>query len=122
MQRSMVLSLRELAAYLSSHPELCDIAAMRGDVPCGTRAQTAQIERIMGRFGFATVAGRVQLSVGDQVRRLGKNILISLIVFVRDATALRVDTLKRVRVPIFISRRALAERFGAIREFSAGIG
>jgi hypothetical protein len=76
----------------------------------------------MGRFGFATVAGRVQLSVGEQVRRLGENILISLIVFFRSASAVRVDTLNGVRVPIFISRRALTERFGTIREFSAGIG
>jgi hypothetical protein len=40
-----------------------------------------------------------------------KNILISLIVLVHNAGALCPDTLWRVRVPIYLSRRTLEKNF-----------
>ena len=113
MQQHITLSLRELAQYLSSRPDMRDIAVICGDVPCGTRAQSQQIVRIMAHYGFEAIAERERLPIGERIHWFGENILVSLIVFVQNAGALRLDSLKRVRVPIYISRRTLEERFGS---------
>jgi hypothetical protein len=52
--------------------------------------------------------------------RLGENILISLIVLAQNADALRVDTLRRTRVPIYISRQTLEQKFGSIERTATG--
>jgi hypothetical protein len=111
-QQQIALSLRELAHYLSSHSDLEDIAAICADVPCGTKSQSAQVARIMAHYGFEVVSESQRLSIGRLAHRFCENILISLIVFVQNARALRLDSLSRVRVSIFISRHALEERFG----------
>lgn len=67
----------------------------------------------MAHYGFETIAESEHLPVGERLHRFGENILISLIVFVQNAQALRLDSLNRVRVPSYISRRVLAQRFGA---------
>ena len=54
------------------------------------------------------------------MHRLGENILISLMVFAQNARALRLDTLMRVRVPIYLSRRTLEQKFGDVNEAAAG--
>jgi hypothetical protein len=112
MQRAIAISLGELARYLSSRSDLSDVAVICGDVPSATRAQWRQIEHIMGYYGFETVMLPERLSLGGGIRRLGENILISLIVFAQNARALRFDTLLRVRVPIYLSRRTLEQKFG----------
>ena len=113
MQQHITLSLRELAQYLSSRPDLRDIAVICGDVPCGTRAQSQQIVHIMAHYGFEAIAERERLPIGEHIHWFGENILVSLIVFVQNAGALRLDSLKRVRVPIYISRRTLEKLFGS---------
>jgi hypothetical protein len=113
MRRMIATSLRELAAYLRSRSDLADVAVICGDVPSGTARQRDQIARIMSRFGFETIAEPEHLSLSGRLHRLGENILISLIVLVRNATALRRDTLWRVRVPIYLSRQRLEETFGS---------
>jgi hypothetical protein len=76
-------------------------------VPSGTRSQSGQVARIMGYYGFETIPETGALSLGERLHRFGENILISMIVLAHNAAALRSDTLARVRVPIFLSRRAL---------------
>jgi hypothetical protein len=119
MQKSISTSLRELVPYLSSRPDLCDISMICGDVPCATKAQWRQIEHIMGYYGFETVMESERLSLGEQVHRFGENVLISLTVFAQNTAALRLDTLRRVRVPIYLSRRDLERKFGKINEAAA---
>jgi hypothetical protein len=109
MQQVIMTSLGELACYLASRPDLSDIAVVCADVPSGTRTQSGQLARIMGRYGFETISEQEHLPLGERLHRLGENILISLIIFARNAGALRRDTLKRVRLPIYLSRRALVE-------------
>lgn len=116
MQRRIAVSLRELAHYLSSRSDLRDIVVICADVPSATKAQSQQLARIMARYGFEAIAEHERLPIGERVHRFGENILISLIVFAQNASALRLDTLGRVRLPIFISRRALEERFGSAPE------
>ena len=105
-------SLRELASFLASRPELNDVALVCGDVPSGTKAQSAQVARIMAHYGFESRPEPEQVSMGQRLNRLGENILISMIILAHNPGALHLDTLKRVRVPIYLSRRGLEREFG----------
>jgi hypothetical protein len=111
MQRAIAISLGELARYLAERPELADIAVVCGDVPSATRSQSGQLARIMAHYGFETIAEPEHLPLAERLYRLGENILISLIVLAHNAGALRPDTLSRVRVPIYLSRRVLESDF-----------
>jgi hypothetical protein len=112
MQRAIATSLRELARYLASRPELGDISAICGEVPSGTRTQSEQLARIMARYGFEAIIEPEHLPIVERLHRFGENILISLFVFAHNPAALRLDTLKRVRVPIYLSRLVLETEFG----------
>jgi hypothetical protein len=114
MQRAMLTSLRELARFLAARPDLHDIAVIAGDAPSGTADQRQQLARIMARFGFEAVIAPEHLPIRDRLRRFGENILISLVVFVHNAKALRPDTLMRVRLPIYLSRQTLEREFGGV--------
>lgn len=110
--RQMESSLRELARYCTAHPELDDVVAIAANVAQGTRDQRAQLTYIMRRFGFAPPAA-VEPSRSDaRLRRLGENLLIAVMVMARNPIVLRVDTLWRDRTELYLSRTALAERFG----------
>jgi YkoP-like protein len=111
MQRAIAFSLFELARYLAERPDLADVAVICGDVPSATKSQSGQLARIMARYGFETIAEPGRLPVGERLHRFGENILISLIVLANNAGALRPDTLARVRVPIYLSRRILETDF-----------
>jgi hypothetical protein len=115
IERHIEMSLRELADYLSSRRDLRDISVICGNVPCGTQSQSRQIAHIMAHFGFETIFERERLSLGERIHRFGENVLISLTVFARNTSALRLDTLSRVRVPIYLSRRTLEHKFGDAR-------
>jgi len=112
LHRRIRISLAELAHYLGSRPDLADIEVIFGDVPSGVREKYAQIGRIMARYGFEVIPEPQGLTLTQRLRRWGENILISLLVFAQTAGALHRNTLRRVRVPIYLSRRALEEYFG----------
>jgi len=112
MQQGIAVSLRELARYLASRPDLSDVAAVGADVPSATKAQSRQLARIMAHYGFEAIAESGRLPIGERMHQFGENILISLMVLALNPGALRLDSLQRVRLPIYISHRALAERFG----------
>ena len=116
IQQAITTSLAELARFLASRPELSDIAVVCADVPSGTLAQSEQLARIMGRYGFETIAEPEHLPFAERMHRFGENILISLIVLASNAAALRGDTLKRVRVPIYLSRHVLEKKFNGMGE------
>jgi len=120
MQRAIVLSLRDLARYLAGRPDLADIAVICGHVPSATKSQRGQLTRIMAYYGFESIAESEPLPLGERLHRLGENILISLIVLAHNAGALRRDTLTRVRVPIYLSRRVLESEFAAEDEVVLG--
>lgn len=122
MQKGIAISLRELAQFLSSRPDLRDISVICGDVPSGTKAQSRQVAHIMGYYGFETRNEDGHLPIGERVHRFGHNVLISLIVFAQNAAALRIDTLNRVRVPIYLSRRTLERKFGNIKALPGEAG
>jgi hypothetical protein len=107
-------SLQELAQYLAARTDTDDIAAVRAVAALGADARKEKITRILSRYDFEIVLKREPPpSLLQQIRRLGENILISLMVLAYNASALRRDTLRRGRVPAYLSRRALDERYGA---------
>lgn len=114
LQKSIAISLRELARFLASRPDLRDISVICGDVPSGTKAQSRQVAHIMAYYGFETRNDDEPLRLGERLHRFGQNVLISLIVFAHNAGALRLNTLSRVRVPIYLSRPTLERKFGKI--------
>jgi len=114
MQRAIATSLRELARYLATRPDLSDVAAVCADVPSGTQTQSEQLARIMARYGFEAKVEPAHMPIGERLHRFGENILISMIVLAHNAGALRPDTLKRVRVPIYLSRGVLEREFGRL--------
>ena len=120
MQRAIALSLRDLARYLAGRPDLADIAVICGHAPSATKSQSGQLTRIMAYYGFESIAESEPLPPGERLHRLGENILISLIVLAHNAGALRRDTLTRVRVPIYLSRRVLESEFAAEDEVVLG--
>jgi hypothetical protein len=112
VQHGIAVSLHELADYLASRPQLHDVQVICGDVPCGTQSQAHQLAHIMAHYGFETILEEEPVPLRERLHRLGDNILISLMVLAQNSVTLRRDTLRRVRVPIYLSRRGLAERFG----------
>ncbi len=120
-QQGIALSLRELVHYLSLRPDLRDIAVICANAPSSTRWQGKQLARIMARFGFEAIAEDERLPIGERIHRFGEDILISLLMFARHARALRPDSLRRVRVQIFVSRRTLEEKFSNAGEPASGV-
>jgi hypothetical protein len=105
-------SLRELAGHLARCPELDDVVAFRILLGLGVPSQRLQLLRIMGRFGFELVPTPEPSSLMERARRLGENVLISLMVVARNPWALRRDSLWRDRVRVYLSRRKLEQRYG----------
>jgi hypothetical protein len=122
MQKAISISLRELAHHLSSRPDLNDVNIVCADVPSATRARSRQIEYIMAHYGFETIMESEPLPLRQRIHRFGENVLISLTVFASNAGALRLDTLNRVRVPIYLSRRSLEQKFGGLNAATAQAG
>jgi hypothetical protein len=109
-QQGIAISLRELVHYLSSRPDLRDVAVICANAP------SSKLARIMARYGFEAIAEDERLPIGERIHRFGEDILISLIMYARHARALRLASPRRVRVQIFVSRRALEERLGSAAE------
>jgi hypothetical protein len=111
-RRQMELSLFELGRYCAQTPELFDIVAIAANVSQGTREQRDQLTNIMRRFGFAPPLAIEPVRSDARLRRLGENVLITVFILARNPVVLRADTLWRDRTELFLSRTALAERFG----------
>lgn len=116
LNRACDASLRELSRFLQARPALDDVAAICGNMTFEPPCRSVQLAQFVGRFGFEEVAARRTRSLGQQVQRFGENIFISMMVLARNAAALRADTLWRDRTLVFLSRRKLQDRYGAVHE------
>jgi hypothetical protein len=112
MHVCFVHSLRELARYLRSRPQYDSVSIIRANVVFGAREESAQVVRLMGRYGFEPVKETAPVTARKCARRLGENILISLMVLAHNGAALRRSTLRRDRVQMLLSRRMLERRYG----------
>ena len=105
-------SLRQLARYLASRSDLDDICLLRCTMGFAGRERNDQMVRLIRRYGFEFVPPATTVTLSERARRLGENILISLIVLARNQAALRRDTLRRGRTRVFMSRKVLEQRYG----------
>jgi hypothetical protein len=111
INRSMELSLRELASHLD-HCGLDDIAAIRANMGIGPDEERRRFARFMARFGFGAMPAREPVSLAERMRQLGENILICAAVLARNPAALRPSFLLRGRLEMYLSRRCLEEHYG----------
>jgi hypothetical protein len=109
--RGITYSLTQLSAYLGARADCGTVAAIRANMAFATAGETAQLLRICGRYGF-TPGWEEAESFGGEAHRLGENILISMMLLARNARALRLSTLRRVRVRVFMLRSELDRRYG----------
>jgi hypothetical protein len=105
----MNISLQELAHYLNEQPELKDIKAICADMCLGTAAKRNQLARIVGHFGFE--AARRGLGRAGPLARLSQNIMMFLLVLATNPSTLRGEILLRSHQRIFLSRKALMQRY-----------
>ncbi len=112
IERCLDTSLSELARYLSSHDDLADVKAIRGQMSLGSSARSKQIARIAERYGFKSFSRPKPASIGIALHRFGENILVSLLVLRRNPRAVRRDTLRRDRTLTYLSRGDLNTRYG----------
>jgi hypothetical protein len=105
------VSMRELARHLAVRPDLDDVRAIRGNMGLGSAERSDQVARLVGRYGFERIQPASPPKLGERMHRLGENILISMLVIARNATALRTDTLLRDRVMVYLSRQSLEQRY-----------
>lgn len=112
MTHRIEISLCELARYLAFELALRDVSVICADAAVCTGRKSGQVARIMARYGFEAIAESETPPISERIHRLGENVLISLMVFAQNASALRADSLTRVRVPLFLSRKVLEHRFG----------
>jgi hypothetical protein len=118
MRASIGHSLDLLGCYLSE-PGAAGIRAIRANLAQATPGEAWQIVRIMQHFGFTPGTEPKSESLGKKLHRFGENILVSMLVAAHNPRALRWDTLRRTRIPVFISSARLRQR---CREASKGAG
>ena len=111
MNRCLDVSLRELAHWLASRPDLADIAVVRASAMFGTTEQADQVLRTEKRFGFELIF-EPRPSLAKRLHWLGENILVSLMVLARNPVAFRFDSWRRGRVPTVMMRDVLMSRYG----------
>lgn len=107
-------SLAELASYLDAHEELSDVNAVRGNLVFASKQRVSQLAKVASSFGFEHVPCEGGLSLRQRLHLFGENILISMLVLMRNPRSLRNDTLKRERTRTFLSRRELQRRYSSI--------
>ena len=110
--RCVEISLRELARYLRAHPELRDVAVVRGNIVFCVAEQSDQMVRVCRRFGFEMVDCGGPDTLGAYIHRLGQNVLVSLMVLALNGVAIRPSSLRRVRLQAYLSRKVLISQFG----------
>ena len=108
VRAALSASFVELARYLEQHPELRHVRAICGDMHLSTRQQRDQLARIVARYGFIVVDSRTRPGA---LHRLGKPILIALLVLATNPAALRSAILRRQHTRLLLPRAALERRF-----------
>ncbi|MDA9426022.1 MULTISPECIES: hypothetical protein [Bradyrhizobium] len=114
LSREIDLSLRALAAFVTSRSDLADVAAISATLAFGSDATTPLMIELSGRFGFAKPLeqARSRRTAGDRLHQIGENMLITLLVWSHNPRALRGNTMRRTRLHVYMTRETLIGRFG----------
>ncbi len=111
VSRAIQISLRELARYLQQPSRLDRVVALRGDMHLGSARQTRQLAHIVARYGFEAVDDRNVRRRRGALHRLGKSILIVMLVAATNPVALRSTILRRYHRRVYLSRATLERRY-----------
>lgn len=111
IERAFDLSLRDLARYLASDPQVHDVIAIRADLRLGAAAYNAKLARITTHFGFE--AARTERDSASMLHRFGESILIFLLLLASNPGAIRLPALSREHKLAYLSRAALERRYAA---------
>jgi len=99
--RSVAKSLRGLAQFLMSRPQLSDINIIRAITNLDS------LQRIAARHGFEVIRDQVKLSPWQRVHRFGENILFGLLTLACHSGRARPRKFSRSRQVIYLARGAL---------------
>ena len=111
LDRCFAESLRELARFLMTKPELGNITIIRANMSLGSKAQSASLYGIVSRHGFEVFPDEVGLSLSVHARRFGENILYWLLTLVSNPAASRSNKFWRTRSWICLSRSVLERKY-----------
>lgn len=109
-------SLRALADYLRRNPDLDDIRAIRADMSLRPAERGDQLARIIGHYGFHWVPANGGLKWGPH--RLGRHILMFLLVVASNPNAARATVFRRDRTVSYLSRGALERRYPGVPDLA----
>jgi YkoP domain len=104
--RAIETSLRELARHLMQCSELDEVVAVCADMRLATAKQSAQLVRIVSRYGFEA-AKDSRVGRPGLLRFIGENILMVLLILATNPTAFRAEVLRRGHARVIISRAKL---------------
>ena len=111
IERAFDLSLRDLARYLASDPQVYDVIAIRADLRLGAADYNDKLARITAHFGFEAV--RTECDSASMLHRFGESILIFLLLLASNPGAVRLPALSREHKLAYLSRAALERRYAA---------
>lgn len=103
--RAVETSLRELARHLT-HSDFDPVVAVCADMRLATARQSAQLARIVSRFGFEAEKDS-RIGRPGRLRLFGENILMVLLVLATNPIAFRAAVLRRDHARVIISRARL---------------
>jgi hypothetical protein len=110
--RAVETSLRELARHLAQCSDPVEIVAVCADMRLATPKRSAQLARIVSRYGFEAEkdsrVGRPGL-----LRLIGENILMMMLVLATNPVAFRAAVLRRGHARVIISRARLLRMYRA---------
>jgi hypothetical protein len=106
----MLVSLQELAQFLRQQPDLDDVAVLQANTALTGPERRDQCIRLMRGYGFEPVVS-MPPTLAQRGHRLAENVLITLMVFAYNRSAIRSDTLRRDRALLIMSRAALERRY-----------
>jgi hypothetical protein len=107
--RAVQVSLEELARALEGNAPWRGIDVICADMSLAAGPANAQLLRISARYGFEAVGPPPARP--HALRRLGEGILACMLVLASNPAALRVSTLRRECVRIYLSRTTLVQRY-----------
>lgn len=108
--RAIDISLRELARHMAQCGDLDAVVAICADMRLATGKQSAQLARIVSRFGFEA-AKDSRVGRPGLLRLIGENILMVMLVLATNPIAFRAAVLRRGHARVVISRAKLLQLY-----------
>lgn len=108
--RAVETSLRELARHVAQCSDLDEVVAVCADMRLATTKESAQLARIVARYGFEAEKDS-RVGRPGPLRLIGENILMMLLVLASNPVAFRAAVLRRGHARVIISRSRLLRMY-----------